>query len=189
MPVRQQRGKDDARRAQLLQRGALPARVARQVKFTSIVTGCALARQVSPDTLAAHFCNGRPSSIVKALSFHQLTKTYKNGVQALKGIDLTVEEGDFFALLGPNGAGKTTAIGIVTSLVNKSSGKVEVFGHAADVRLAAGCAIQSHVADDDVLVRHERRAGRRRDDQLAARQAFADVVVGVAFEEECHDKI
>ena len=69
---------------------------------------------------------------MKALSFHQLTKTYKNGVQALKGIDLTVEEGDFFALLGPNGAGKTTAIGIVTSLVNKSGGKVEVFGHDID---------------------------------------------------------
>jgi ABC-2 type transport system ATP-binding protein len=73
---------------------------------------------------------------VKALSFQQLTKTYKNGVQALKGIDLTVEEGDFFALLGPNGAGKTTAIGIVTSLVNKSSGKVEVFGHDIDRELA-----------------------------------------------------
>src|SRR4029079_5913442 len=54
----------------------------------------------------------------------------------LKGIDLTVEEGDFFALLGPNGAGKTTAIGIVTSLVNKSSGKVEVFGHDIDRELA-----------------------------------------------------
>ena len=73
---------------------------------------------------------------MKALSFHQLTKTYKNGVQALKGIDLTVEEGDFFALLGPNGAGKTTAIGIVTSLVNKTSGKVEVFGHDIDRELA-----------------------------------------------------
>src|SRR5918993_1101923 len=71
-----------------------------------------------------------------ALSFHQLTKTYKNGVQALKGIDLTVEEGDFFALLGPNGAGKTTAIGIVTSLVNKTSGKVEVFGRDLDRELA-----------------------------------------------------
>ena len=73
---------------------------------------------------------------MKALSFHQLTKTYKNGVQALKGIDLTVEEGDFFALLGPNGAGKTTAIGIVTSLVNKTGGKVEVFGHDIDRELA-----------------------------------------------------
>src|SRR5918993_1669702 len=71
-----------------------------------------------------------------ALSFHQLTKTYKNGVQALKGIDLTVEEGDFFALLGPNGAGKTTAIGIVTSLVNKTGGKVEVFGYDIDTHLA-----------------------------------------------------
>ncbi len=65
---------------------------------------------------------------MKALSLRQLCKTYKNGVQALKGIDLDVEEGDFFALLGPNGAGKTTAIGIVTSLVNKTGGKVEVFG-------------------------------------------------------------
>jgi ABC-2 type transport system ATP-binding protein len=74
---------------------------------------------------------------VQALAFHQLTKTYRNGVQALKGIDLTVEEGDFFALLGPNGAGKTTAIGIVTSLVNKTSGKVVVFGHDIDTELAA----------------------------------------------------
>jgi ABC-2 type transport system ATP-binding protein len=74
---------------------------------------------------------------MKALSFRQLTKTYKNGVQALKGIDLDVEEGDFFALLGPNGAGKTTSIGIVTSLVNKTSGKVTVFGHDIDTDLAA----------------------------------------------------
>lgn len=74
---------------------------------------------------------------MKALSFRQLTKTYKNGVQALKGVDLDVEEGDFFALLGPNGAGKTTSIGIVTSLVNKTSGKVEVFGNDIDTELAA----------------------------------------------------
>ncbi len=74
---------------------------------------------------------------MKALSFRQLTKTYKNGVQALKGIDLDVEEGDFYALLGPNGAGKTTAIGIVTSLVNKTSGAVEVFGHDIDTQLEA----------------------------------------------------
>ncbi len=72
---------------------------------------------------------------MKALSLRQLTKTYKNGVQALKGIDLDVEEGDFFALLGPNGAGKTTAIGIVTSLVNKTGGKVEVFGYDLDTQL------------------------------------------------------
>ncbi len=72
---------------------------------------------------------------MKALSLRALTKTYRNGVEALKGIDLDVEEGDFFALLGPNGAGKTTAIGIVTSLVNKTSGKVEVFGHDIDTQL------------------------------------------------------
>ena len=57
-----------------------------------------------------------------ALSIRNLTKVYKNGIQALKGIDLDVAEGDFFALLGPNGAGKTTAIGIITSLVNKTAG-------------------------------------------------------------------
>jgi len=74
---------------------------------------------------------------MKALSFRGLTKTYQNGVQALKGIDLDVQEGDFFALLGPNGAGKTTAIGIVTSLVNKSAGQVVVFGHDIDSELAA----------------------------------------------------
>jgi len=72
---------------------------------------------------------------MKALSIKQLAKTYGNGVQALKGIDLDVEEGDFFALLGPNGAGKTTAIGIVTSLVTKSSGRVRVFGHDIDGEL------------------------------------------------------
>jgi len=67
-----------------------------------------------------------------ALSGKGLTKTYRNGVQALKGIDLDVEEGDFFALLGPNGAGKTTLIGIVTSLVNKTAGQVSVFGYDID---------------------------------------------------------
>jgi ABC-2 type transport system ATP-binding protein len=74
---------------------------------------------------------------MKALSLRQLHKTYGNGVQALKGIDLDVEEGDFFALLGPNGAGKSTAIGIVSSLVNKTSGRVSVFGHDIDDELEA----------------------------------------------------
>src|ERR1043165_7210913 len=81
------------------------------------------------------FCNV-PYLPMKALTFRQLSKTYKNGVQALKGIDLEVEQGDFFALLGPNGAGKTTAIGIGTSLVNKSGGQVQVFGHDIDTDLA-----------------------------------------------------
>jgi ABC-2 type transport system ATP-binding protein len=67
-----------------------------------------------------------------ALSIRNLTKTYPGGTQALAGIDLDVEEGEFFALLGPNGAGKTTAIGIIASLVNKTAGKVEVFGHDID---------------------------------------------------------
>jgi ABC-2 type transport system ATP-binding protein len=74
---------------------------------------------------------------MQALSLRQLCKTYKNGVHALKGIDLDVEEGDFFALLGPNGAGKSTAIGIVSSLVNKTSGTVDVFGHGIDTDLEA----------------------------------------------------
>jgi ABC-2 type transport system ATP-binding protein len=78
---------------------------------------------------------------MNALVLRQLTKVYKNGIKALKGIDLTVAEGDFFALLGPNGAGKTTAIGIITSLVNKTSGTVEVFGYDLDrqLELAKSC--------------------------------------------------
>jgi ABC-2 type transport system ATP-binding protein len=79
-------------------------------------------------------------STMNALSVRDLTKTYKNGVQALKGVDLDVERGDFFALLGPNGAGKTTLIGIVTSLVNKSGGQVNVFGHDIDRDLEAAKA-------------------------------------------------
>jgi len=75
-----------------------------------------------------------------ALSIRGLTKTYKNGVQALRGVDLDVDEGDFFALLGPNGAGKTTLIGILTSLVNKSAGTVSVFGHDIDRELEAAKA-------------------------------------------------
>jgi ABC-2 type transport system ATP-binding protein len=77
---------------------------------------------------------------MQALSLRQLAKTYKTGVQALKGIDLDVEQGDFFALLGPNGAGKTTAIGIVASLVNKTSGRALVFGHDIDTELEAAKA-------------------------------------------------
>ena len=77
---------------------------------------------------------------MNALSIKNLTKTYSNGNRALKGIDLTVEAGDFYALLGPNGAGKTTAIGIISSLVNKSGGKVEIFGHNLDTELEAAKA-------------------------------------------------
>ncbi len=75
-----------------------------------------------------------------ALSIKQLTKTYRNGFQALKGIDFDVEPGDFYALLGPNGAGKTTAIGIICSLINKTSGQVEIFGHNIDTDVEAAKA-------------------------------------------------
>lgn len=70
-----------------------------------------------------------------ALEISQLTKQYAGGVQALKGIDLNVSAGDFYALLGPNGAGKSTTIGIISSLVNKTSGKVSVFGYDIDTDL------------------------------------------------------
>ncbi|NQZ80865.1 MAG: ABC transporter ATP-binding protein [Colwellia sp.] len=71
----------------------------------------------------------------KALEISNLEKIYKGGFKALKGIDLTVEQGDFFALLGPNGAGKSTTIGVITSLVNKTAGTVKVFGHDIDKEL------------------------------------------------------
>lgn len=72
-----------------------------------------------------------------ALAVKNLKKTYKNGVTALKNINLEVIEGDFFALLGQNGAGKSTTIGIISSLVNKTSGSVSVFGHDLDKQLDA----------------------------------------------------
>ncbi len=70
-----------------------------------------------------------------ALEITSLRKTYANGFEALKGITFNVGEGDFIALLGPNGAGKSTSIGIICSLVNKSSGEVKVFGHSIDKEL------------------------------------------------------
>jgi len=84
---------------------------------------------------------------VKALQITNLKKTYQSGLQALKGISLEVDEGDFFALLGPNGAGKSTTIGIITSLVNKTAGKVNVFGmdidsHSVEAKSLIGVAPQ-----------------------------------------------
>jgi ABC-2 type transport system ATP-binding protein len=84
---------------------------------------------------------------MQALSIRNLRKVYKNGLQALKGIDLDVAAGDFFALLGPNGAGKSTTIGILSSLVTKTSGHISVFGHDLDrnpheVRRAIGLVPQ-----------------------------------------------
>ena len=75
-----------------------------------------------------------------ALLVEDLRKTYDNGVTALKGVSLAVAPGDFYALLGPNGAGKSTLIGIVSSLVNKSSGEVRVFG--ADIAAERGAAMR-----------------------------------------------
>lgn len=76
-----------------------------------------------------------------ALSVRNLVKTYKGNVTALRGVDLDVQPGDFFALLGPNGAGKSTLIGIVSSLVNKTSGSVSVFGHDLDREPSAAKAL------------------------------------------------
>lgn len=70
-----------------------------------------------------------------ALEIEQLHKTYAGGFEALKGISLNVVKGDFYALLGPNGAGKSTTIGIISSLVNKTSGQVKVFGYNIDDNL------------------------------------------------------
>ncbi len=77
---------------------------------------------------------------MKALQIQGLKKTYASGLEALRGIDLEVSEGDFFALLGPNGAGKSTTIGIITSLVRKTSGRITVFNHDLDVDIAAAKA-------------------------------------------------
>lgn len=67
-----------------------------------------------------------------AIDIKQLSKTYANGVEALKGIDLTVKKGDFFALLGANGAGKSTTIGLITTLINKTAGSIRIHGYDLD---------------------------------------------------------
>jgi ABC-2 type transport system ATP-binding protein len=73
--------------------------------------------------------------VTLALSIRALHKSYKSGTKALNGIDLDVQQGDFFALLGPNGAGKSTTIGIISALVNKTSGSVKVFDFDTDTHL------------------------------------------------------
>ncbi|MCH2578847.1 MAG: ABC transporter ATP-binding protein [Pseudomonadales bacterium] len=70
-----------------------------------------------------------------AISIKDLDKTYANGVEALKEVSLEVQQGDFFALLGPNGAGKSTTIGVISTLINKSGGSVEVFGRSVDTHI------------------------------------------------------
>lgn len=83
-------------------------------------------------TLRPSPCTDSCPEPMNALSIRNLQKTYPGDVVALRGIDLDVAEGEFFALLGPNGAGKSTAIGIISSLVNKTAGEVKVFGHDLD---------------------------------------------------------
>ncbi len=70
-----------------------------------------------------------------AIELENISKVYKGGVEALKGLSLQVKKGDFYALLGPNGAGKSTTIGIISSLINKSAGRVKVFGYDLDTQL------------------------------------------------------
>lgn len=89
---------------------------------------------VTIDILQRRFlANARAMTI--AISLKDVRKVYANGVEALKGVSLDVEQGDFFALLGPNGAGKTTIIGIISTLVNKTAGSVEVFGKRVDTHI------------------------------------------------------
>jgi ABC-2 type transport system ATP-binding protein len=75
--------------------------------------------------------------MIPALALENLSKVYDNGFEALKGVSLEVQQGDFFALLGPNGAGKSTTIGIICSLIAKSAGRVSVFDVDVDVDFAA----------------------------------------------------
>jgi ABC-2 type transport system ATP-binding protein len=102
---------------------------------------------------------------MQALRIRGLRKTYGNGVEALKGIDLDVEAGDFFGLLGPNGAGKSTAIGIVSSLVNKTAGSVEVFGVDLDADRVAAKRMIGLVPQEVNFNQFERP------DQIVAQQA------------------
>jgi len=91
-----------------------------------------------------------------ALTIHKLSKIYASGIQALNAIDIEVREGDFFALLGPNGAGKTTAIGIITSLVNKTEGTVKVFEHNIDIDINAAKACIGFVPQEINLNQFDR---------------------------------
>jgi ABC-2 type transport system ATP-binding protein len=88
-----------------------------------------------------------------ALAIRNLCKTYDNGLKALKGIDLEVQQGDFFALLGANGAGKSTSIGIISTLVRKSAGHVAVFGHDIDTH-PFDCKVNLGVVPQEVNFNH-----------------------------------
>ena len=111
-----------------------------------------------------------------ALEINQLHKIYDNGFEALKGISLKVEEGDFFALLGPNGAGKSTTLGVVCSLVNKTKGSVKVFGYDLDIDVSKAKCLMGVVPQEfnfnmfekvqDVVVQQAGYYGIARDEAL-----------------------
>src|SRR5690606_11000386 len=120
---------------------------------------------------------GASAAAPPALSVHDLRKTYDNRVEALKGISLDVGPGDFHALLGPNGAGKSTLIGIVSSLVNKTSGEVRVFGVDLHARRDEAMRLIGLVPQElnfnmfekplDILVNYAGFYGIARDEALA----------------------
>ena len=111
-----------------------------------------------------------------ALEINQLHKIYDNGFEALKGISLKVERGDFFALLGPNGAGKSTTLGVVSSLVNKTAGSVKVFGYDLDTQQSQAKCLMGVVPQEfnfnmferveDVVVQQAGYYGIARDEAL-----------------------
>ena len=111
-----------------------------------------------------------------ALEINQLHKAYENGFVALKGISLKVAQGDFFALLGPNGAGKSTTLGVVSSLVNKTSGSVKVFGHDLDIEVSQAKCMMGVVPQEfnfnmyekveDVIVQQAGYYGIARDEAI-----------------------
>ena len=111
-----------------------------------------------------------------ALEINQLHKAYDNGFEALKGISLKVAQGDFFALLGPNGAGKSTTLGVVSSLVNKTSGSVKVFGHDLDIEVSQAKCMMGVVPQEfnfnmfekveDVIVQQAGYYGIARDEAI-----------------------
>jgi len=115
-----------------------------------------------------------------ALEINQLHKIYDNGFEALKGISLKVEQGDFFALLGPNGAGKSTTLGVVSSLVNKTTGSVKVFGHDLDIEVSQAKCMMGVVPQEfnfnmfekvqDVVIQQAGYYGIPRDEALRRTQ-------------------
>ncbi len=117
-----------------------------------------------------------------ALEISNLTKTYGNGFEALKGISLNVEKGDMFALLGPNGAGKSTTIGILCSLVKKSSGNVKLLGFDIDTHFSSAkqglgivpqeINLNQYEKPFDILVNQAGYYGLKRNDALERTEYF-----------------